>query len=118
YYKDLMTAVRLGLLHPDENGNIYPNKSVTRREILHMLNGALGNRGLSLITYETNVLERFSEFSLVAPEEANIMASFVGADIITGKSGQQLSLQTYATKVEAAAFIYRTLTRYKLIPSL
>lgn len=118
YYKDLMTAVRLGLLHPDENGNIYPNKSVTRREILLMLNGALGNRGLSLIPYETNVLERFSDFSLVAPEEANIMASFVGADIITGKSGQQLSLQTYATKVEAAAFIYRTLTRYKLIPSL
>lgn len=115
YYKDIITAVRTGILHPDENGNVYPNKAVTRREILLMLNSALGYMGLSLNPYETDILDRFSDHSMVAPEEANIIASFVGDSIITGKSGQQLSLNTYATKVEAAAFVYRTLMKYKLI---
>jgi hypothetical protein len=115
YYKDMITAVKTGLLHPDVNGNVSPDKVVTRREVLIMLNSALGYAGLSLNQYETNILERFSDYYLTAPEEANIIASFAGDNIITGKSGQQLSLNTYATKVEAVAFIYRTLVRYKLV---
>lgn len=115
YYKDIMTALRAGLLHTDVNSNIYPNKTVTRQEIILMLNGALGNAGLSLISHNTNVLETFNDYSQIAPEDLNIMASFAGERIITGKSGQMLSLQTYATKAEAVVFIYRTLTGYKLL---
>lgn len=115
YYSDMITAVRLGFIHPDENGNVYPNKSVTRREVLLMLNSALGYKGLSLNQYETDILEQFNDYNLVAAEDANIIASFVGDSIISGKSGQQLSLHTYATKVEAVAFVYRTLVKYRLI---
>ena len=80
-----------------------------------MLNSALANAGLPIISHNTSVLEAFNDYSQIAPEDLNIMASFVGEKIITGKSGQILSLKTYTTKAEAVAFIYRTLTSYKLL---
>lgn len=115
YYKDLMTAVKSGILHPDADGKIYPNRAVTRQEILLMLNGALGSKGLTLVSHDIQTLERFNDYSQIEPDELSIIASFVGEMIITGKSGQVLSLKTNTTRVEAAAFIYRTLTRYKLL---
>jgi len=114
YYEDIMTALNLGILHPDADGNVYPNRAVTRRDVLVMLNGALGNAGLSLVLHDKGILERFSDYGKVIPEEADIIASFIGESIISGKNGQ-LSLQTYSTKAETSAFIYRTLKRYKLI---
>lgn len=114
YYEDVMTAVDLGLLHPDANGNVYPNRAVTRLDVLIMLNGALGYAGMPAVRHDTGILERFSDYSHVSREEADIIASFVGEGIISGKNGQ-LSLQSYSTKAETAAFIYRTLKRYKLI---
>lgn len=114
YYKDLATAVHLGLMHPDLEGRIYPQKTVTRKEVMLILSSVLGYNGYSLNPYSFEILERYSDYEQIAPEEIQIISSFVGDGILTGKSGQTLGLSSNTTKVEVAAFIYRTLKKYKL----
>lgn len=115
YYKDLATAVNLGLMHPDSDGMINPQRAVTRKDVMLVIHNVLGHLGHSLYPYEDKLLEQFSDYGQIAPEDIQMIASFVGSEIISGKSGKRLDLSSYATKVEITAFIYRTLTKYKLI---
>lgn len=115
YYKDITTAINLGLMHPDSDGKIYPNKVATRKDIVLLLSSTLGYVGYPLNPYGTEFIERFNDFWQIPREEINIVASFVGDGIISGKSGLVLDLNSNTTKIETAAFIYRTLLKYKII---
>ena len=114
YYKDMLTAINLGLIHPDPDGRVYPNKIATRKDIIFLLTGALGNLGYPLNPYGIEQIERFNDFWQIPQEEIDIVSSFVGDGIISGKAGQVLDLNSSATRIEAVAFIYRTLLKYKI----
>lgn len=115
YYKDIITAINLGLMHPDPDGKIYPDKAATRKDIVFLLGSTLGYLGHPLNTYGTEVIERFNDFWQIPKEDISIVASFVGDKIISGKSGLVLDLNSNTTKIETVAFIYRTLLKYKII---
>jgi hypothetical protein len=43
-----------------------------------------------------------------------IVSSFTGDGIISGKAGQVLDLGSITTRIETVSFIYRTLLTYKI----
>ena len=114
YYKDMVTAINLGLIHPDAEGRIYPNKAATRKDILFLLGGALGNLGYPLNPYGIEHIEKFNDYWQIQQEDIEIVSSFVGDGIISGKAGQVLDLNSNTTRIETVSFIYRTLLTYKI----
>lgn len=114
YYKDMITAINLGLIHPDPEGRVHPNKAATRKDIIFLLTGALGNLGYQLNPYGIEHIEKFNDFWQIPQEEIDIVSSFAGDRIISGKAGQMLDLNSSTTRIEAVAFIYRTLLKYKI----
>lgn len=115
YYNELTTLTELGIMHPDKEGRIFPQRSVTRKEIIQVLNNVLAHLDRTIYPHDTEMLKEFTDYPQIDVEDMNMLASFAGEKIITGKSGQRLALSDYAAKIEATAFIYRTLIKYQLI---
>jgi len=114
YYKDMATAINLGLIHPDPEGRVYPDKAVTRKDIILLLSSTLGYLGYPLNQYGTDHIMSFNDYWQLSQEDIEIVASFVGDGIISGKAGKVLDLNSSTSRVEAAVFIYRTLLKYKI----
>lgn len=112
YYQDLATAITIGMIFPDRLDRIYPDKIMTRRDIVLLINEALNYKGISLYSYSSDALNAFGDRDTVSPGEAHIIASFVYNEIISGKQGRRLALQDPVTRAECAAIIYRTLQKY------
>lgn len=115
YYNELTTLTKLGVMYPDEEGRIFPQRAVTRKEVILVLNNVLGHLENTLHPHEIEILQQFADYPQIDSEDMNMLASFVGEKIITGKSGQRLALSAYAAKIEVTAFIYRTLNKYRFI---
>lgn len=114
YYKDLMTAASLGLAFPDSEGRIYPDKPITRRDLVNLLTNALNYTGKPLNPVDTEILKEYSDYYQISDNEKHIIASFVGDGIISGKSGKRIGLSDNATRAEAVTIIYRILMRYSI----
>ena len=114
YYKDIATAVNLGLIHPDSGGRVYPDKAATRKDIIFLLSSTLGYLGYPLNQYGTEYIMSFNDYWQLQQEDIEIVSSFAGDGIISGKAGKMLDLNSSATRIEAAMLIYRTLLKYKI----
>jgi hypothetical protein len=114
YYREMITALNLGLIHPDVEGKIYPNKAATRKDVLFLLAGALGHMGYQLNPHGIEHIEKFNDFWQIPQEDMEIVSSFTGDGIISGKAGQVLDLGSITTRIETVSFIYRTLLTYKI----
>ena len=114
YYREMITALNLGLIHPDVEGKIYPNKAATRKDVLFLLAGALGHMGYQLNPHGIEHIEKFNDFWQIPQEDMEIVSSFTGDGIISGKAGQVLDLGSNTTRIETVSFIYRTLLTYKI----
>jgi len=112
YYQDLSTAVTMGIIHPDRLDRIYPDKVMTRRDIVLLLNDTLNCLGIPIFSSSTEILDSFTDRGQVTSSESHIIASFINTGIISGKQGKRLALQDAATRAECAAIIYRTLKYY------
>ena len=112
YYQDLSTAVTMGIIHPDRLDRIYPDKVMTRRDIILLLNDTLNYLGISIFPSSHEILDSFADRGQVTSSESHIIASFINTGIISGKQGKRLALQDAATRAECAAIIYRTLKYY------
>ena len=112
-YQDLMTAVNLGLMHPDSQNKIYPDKIISRGELLHMINNTLSFLGIPLNSYSAESLQKFTDYYNITAVDAPLAASFVGDGIITGKAGGFLGLADRASKAESVVIIYRSLLIYR-----
>jgi len=110
----MATAINLGLIHPDAGGRVYPDKAATRKDIILFLSSALGYLGHPLNQYGTEQIMSFNDYWQLQQEDMEIVSSFVGDRIISGKAGNVLDLDSNATRMEAVVFIYRTLLKYKI----
>lgn len=115
YYDDLTTLYKLGIMHPDHERRIFPQRYVTRQEVLVVLSNVLGHLEYQLHEHDVEILTEYSDYHSIENVDIRILASFVGEKIITGKSQQRLALSAYAAKIEVVAFVYRTLIRYRFI---
>lgn len=111
YYNDIVTAVNSGLIHPDAGDRVYPNRAVTRREFILLINSALSCLDIPLDAHGADNLTIFSDYDEIPDSEAAIVSSFVGDGILTGKSGR-LALSGSVSKAESAVFVYRALKKY------
>ena len=112
YYKDLMTAVSLGIIYTDDSGNINADRPVTRKEIILILNNALHSLDVPLNTYDIDNFKQFEDYYNITDEESYIVSSFVGDSIIDGDSKGNLNLESNASKAEAVTIVFRTLKKY------
>lgn len=111
YYKDLITAVNLGIIHPDGFDRVFPGKVMTRRDMVLLLNNALNYLDIPLDSATDDVIEKFDDYYEIAAAERHIIASFAGSGIISG-DGKKLNLSDNATRAEAAVLTYRIIRRY------
>lgn len=112
YYKDIISGINAGIIYPDSSDRIFPGNTLTRRDIVLMLNNALSHLDIPLISASDEILRKYSDYYEILPGEKHIIASFVQSGIIVG-NGDSLNLSAKVSKVEAAVIIYRTLNRYK-----
>ena len=114
YYRDMITAVKLGLIHPDGQGKVYPAKAVTREEIAVILNNVLSLKGTPLYAYSTSLIEGYSDYYQIPDALKGIAASLAGTGILSGSNGR-LDLTRNASRAEAVTMVYRTLSAYGLL---
>lgn len=112
YYKEIRTAAELGLIHPDEKGRLYPDKTATRRDLMILINNVLGYLGYSLSSIDTELLNKFTDADRIIKDDALIAASFVGDGIITVKTSNYLGLSSSLEKVDCVTIIFKSIKKY------
>nr|WP_274528681.1 bacterial Ig-like domain-containing protein [Paenibacillus piscarius] len=109
YYKELMTARKLGLITGLPGGLFQPNVPVSRQEMFVMTARALrAAGGVNPGQNTSSVLKGFADHSQVSGYAADDIAVMAAAGLIKG-NGQQLMPAASATRAEAAMLIYRML---------
>jgi len=112
YYRDMVSAINAGIIHPDNTDRIFPGNTLTRRDVLIMINNALNYLGIPLVEGSDEILRGYSDYYDLNPGERHIIASFVRSGVILG-DGKSLNLSGKVSRAEAAVIIYRALNRYK-----
>lgn len=112
YYKEIMSAAKLGIISPDKNNKIYPNGAITREQAAVMIALALKSKGTPLPDKDSNIIKEFADYKSVSAASADKLADVCGAGIITGRiiNGKNyLMPSSYITRAEAAFMTYRAI---------
>lgn len=112
YYPYMMTAVKMGIVVPDQNGYVRPLSTVTKAEMAVFLNRFLTARGQTLYTINVGYLDKFTDGHLVPEDLKLIISSLAGYGIMPAQDGYTLNLSQPATRAEAAVILYRFSMRY------
>lgn len=107
YYGYMMTAVKFGILIPDENGRAYPEAAMTREELAVTLTNLLACRGKPLNVYSQEVLTRYRDAYMIPDALKGVFASLGADSIFPPQGGQFLDYQAPVTRAEGAAVLYR-----------
>jgi hypothetical protein len=112
YYKEIMTAYKLGIISPDKNNKIYPNNAITREQAGVILALALKIKGTPLPAEDGSSLKQFSDYRSISPASAEKIAAVCGAGILSGRTingKTYLQLGGYVTRAEAAVIAYKAI---------
>lgn len=112
YYPYMMTAVKHGIIIPDQNRNTYPLGTVTRAEMAVFMNRFLVSRNKMLGTVSVSYLDRFTDGYLVGEDIKPIISSLAADGILPPQGGLTLDLDRKVTRAEAAVALYRFSSRY------
>ncbi|HOP72147.1 MAG TPA: S-layer homology domain-containing protein [Thermoclostridium caenicola] len=112
YYPYMMTAVKMGIVIPDENGYVKPLGTVTKAEMAIFMNRLLEARKQTLYTINVGYLDKFTDGYLVPDDLKLIISSLAGYGIMPAQDSQVLNLDRPATRAEAAVILYRFSSRY------
>lgn len=115
YYKDIMTASRLGIVLGDGNSKFQPDSYVTREDMAVFLTRTLNSIGKPLKYHDLSVLDEYSDRDKISSYAQYSLASLRGESLIFGESAPGdiyvISPKHSATRVEAALLIYRVIDR-------
>ncbi len=112
YYKEIMTAERLGIIATDSNNKIYPDKLITREQAGIMVALAAKAMGSPLPEEDGSSLKQFADYKSISSDAADKIAAVCGAGILSGrviKGKTYLQLGGNVTRAEAAVIIYKTI---------
>ena len=113
YYPYIMTAVKHGIIIPDKDGRVTPLSTLSKADAAICLNRLAAFKNKSLNIYGITELDRISDGYLVNADLQGIVASLVGDYIMPAQNGTPLNLDTPATRIEAAAIIYKFYKKYR-----
>ncbi len=112
YYKELMTAAKLGIISPDKNNKLYPNSLITREQAGVIISLALKAKGKPLPEANVNVLKQFTDFKSISASSAEKITAVFNSGILTGKTINNklyLQLSGSVNRAEAAVMVYKAL---------
>ncbi len=112
YYKEIMTAAKLGIVSADNNNKIYPNKLITREQAAVMVSIALKIKGAPLPAQNESLLKQFADYKSISAASADNIAAVCGAGILSGKVINEktyLQLTGYVTRAGAAVLTYKAI---------
>lgn len=112
YYPYMMTAVKMGIVIPDQNRYTGPLTPVTKAEMAIYMNRLLTVRNQTLSTISVSYLDRFSDGYQVEEDLKGIIASLAAYGIMPPQGGTALNLYQPATRAEAAVMLYRFAGKY------
>lgn len=115
YYKEIMSAAKLGIISPDKNNKLYPDKSITREQAGIMLLMAMKSKGTPLPDEDGGLLKQFADYRSIPKATADKIADVCGAGILSGRivSGKTyLQLNGKVTRAEASVMVYKALNLY------
>lgn len=112
YYKELMSAAKLGIVAPDKNNRLYPDNTITREQAGTILAQAMKAKGTPLPYKDSSVLRQFADYKSITPASADKIAAVYGAGLMTGKikgGKPYLDLSSSVTRAEAAVMAYKAI---------
>lgn len=112
YYKEIMTASRLGIITADKNNKIYPNNAITREQAGIILALAMKIKGTPLPDADSSTLKQFADYRSISATSADKIAAVCGTGILSGrtiKGKTYLQLGGYVTRAEAAVIAYKAI---------
>lgn len=112
YYAYMMSAVKCGIIIPDENGKAYPEAALTREDLAVFLANLLIYRGRPMNVYSHEVLNRYRDSYLIPEALKSVFASLGADSIFPPQGGQFLNYQAPVTRAEGAAVLYKFLRVY------
>ena len=115
YYKEIMSAAKLGIVSPDKNNKLYPEKAITREQAGMMLLLAMKSKGTPLPDEDGGLLRQFADYRSITKTTADKIADVCGAGILSGRivNGQTyLQLDGKVTRAEASVMVYKALNLY------
>lgn len=113
YYKEVMSAAKLGIISPDKNNKIYPNNEITREEAAIIISLALKVKGTPLPEADSSILKQFADYKSISQSSADKIAAVCSAGIISGRDVQgkvNLQLSSRVNRAEAAVMVYKALS--------
>ncbi len=112
YYKEMLSAAKLGLISPDKSNKIYPNNAITREQAGVILALAIKVKGTPLADKDSSILKEFADYRSISPASADRIADLCGAGIFTGRvidGKNYLKPSGYVTRAEAAVMAYKAI---------
>ncbi|MGI2296704.1 bacterial Ig-like domain-containing protein [Paenibacillus sp. GXUN7292] len=108
YYEDIAIAKQLGIIAGKGNNSFDPRGVITREEMFVIMSRALQAANLlQKKADETLLLDKYTDYSLVADYASAHILALVQMGIVKGDDKRQLKPQALSTRAEAAALIYR-----------
>ena len=109
YYKDIMSAAKLGIIQADKNNKINPNDPVTKEQALVLIARALKAAGSPLPEQNKNILKQYADYNTVSEYAQATIASICGSNIYSGSTAggrRYLKITGNVSRAEAALYIY------------
>ena len=107
YHRYIMTAYRYKIIEPDRDGMFYPDKPITRQDIVYYSSRAIKSAGLTLDQPPLYILHEFTDYAEIDPYAQSAFAAMYYSGVINGIGNNKLGPKNPATRAEAATIIYR-----------
>lgn len=111
YYEDIAVARMLEITKGVGNNCLNPEAAITRQDMLVLTERALRSQRKISKTGTVEELNQFSDKKDLAAYSINSIAALVQEGLIQG-SNRRLNVHSYATRAEAAVFLYRIYNKY------
>jgi hypothetical protein len=110
YYEAVGIAKKLGIAAGSGSNRFNPGEGITRQDMMVLTTRALEKfRGLK-VSGADGLSDKFSDKGDIADYAVSSIAALVKEGLIAG-SGERLNPRAYATRAEAAVFLYRIYNR-------
>ncbi|PYG89525.1 titin [Ruminiclostridium sufflavum DSM 19573] len=115
YYKEIMSAAKLGIISPDKDNRLYPDKAASREQAGLMLLLAMKAKGTPFPDEDGGLLKQFADYRTISANTADKIADVCAAGILSGRiiNGEvYLQLSGKVTRAEAAVIAYKAINLY------
>ncbi|MCX7748863.1 MAG: S-layer homology domain-containing protein, partial [Clostridia bacterium] len=106
YYKEVMSALRIGLIVKDKSGKIYPDNAVTREEMSIIIVKAFQAAGKPLKIEDTKTISTYGDYGKINSQNRDKVATAMAQKLLKLRKVNMINPKDKALREEAAYMIY------------